>query len=534
MKPRFLILLFLFAGMYGLLGTKLYRLQITKSEYYANEANAKRERAELLELRRGQIFATDRAGGTIPLALNKDYPIIFVSPSEVKNEDGLLNIVPDGLGISADMLRLALKDKKSSYKLLVEKASDSQISFVSENKLEGVHIDTKQYRAYPFEYLASQLIGFVGYTDARSDPVGLYGIEKLHDDFLTEGGSVKLTIDRNIQAHAEEVLSGLIEKFGAVGGSIVVEEPETGRIIALASNPDFDPNDYGSYPLKNFLNPAIQLVYEPGSVMKPITMAAGINSGAFTPETSYVDSGSITLNGKTIRNANDKVYGRITMTEVIENSVNTGAVFAEKQIGHAAFVGYLEKFGFGEKTGIDAPDEISSSLKNLKRKSAREVDFATASFGQGVAVTPVQLANAFSVIANGGLLMKPYVNQDSKPYVVRRVISEETAKSVTKMMESAVVKAGIASISEYRVAGKTGTAYIPDFKKGGYSEEMEHTFVGFAPASEPVFVVLIKIDKPQVGELAGLTVVPAFKNMAQFILNYYNVPPDKLSDNQKL
>ena len=533
MKVRFYTLALFFITLYVMLGVNLYDLQIQKGDYFTERVNAMKELNAALQLRRGQIFITDRTGEGIPLAINKDEPIIFISPKEVTEREKLLEILPTGIGIDAAFLKKALENKESSFKLLVEKATDDEIAFikkiVKEDGIKGIYTDTKQYRYYAFQSLASQLSGFVGFTEDNDQPVGLYGIEKMYDDRLAGGDSVYLTIDRTIQTHVEQVLEDLMKNYDAVGGTVIVEEPKTGKIISLASKPDFDPNEYKKYPIKSFLNPAVQLVYEPGSVMKPFTMAAGIETGVITPDTTFVDKGSVTMNGRTIRNANDKVYGKITMTQVIENSVNTGAIFAEQQVGHSRFVSYLKKFGFGEKTNIDIPDEIGGSLKNLERSAVRDIDFATASFGQGTSVTPLQLANAFSTIANGGLLMKPFVSKDAEPYVVRRVVSEDTTKKITAMLESTVEKAKIAAIPQYRVAGKTGTAYIPDFTKGGYTEEMMHTFVGFAPASDPQFVVLVKLEKPQVGELAGMTVVPAFRDIAQYIINYYHIPPDKLS-----
>jgi len=537
MKMRFYTLAFFFVVLYAMLGVKLYDLQIEKGDYFAERVNAMKELNTALELRRGQIFITDRTGGNIPLAINKDEPIIFIAPKEITDTQKLFATLPEGLGIDKALLQKALRDEKSSFRLLVEKATDDQIDFVRklsrEDGVRGVYTEEKQYRYYAFQSLASQLSGFVGFTKDNDQPVGLYGIEKMHDDRLAGGDSVYLTIDRTIQTHIEQVLKDLMTDYEAVGGTIIVEDPNTGKIIAMASAPDFDPNEYEKYPLKNFLNPAVQLVYEPGSVMKPITMAAGIELGVLTPDTIFFDKGSVTMNGRTIRNANDKIYGKITMTQVIENSVNTGAVFAEQTIGHENFIAYLKKFGFGEKTNADIPDEIGGSLRNLEKRDVRDIDFATASFGQGTSVTPLQLVNAFSTIANGGLLMKPFVNREEDPYVVRRVIHKDTAKAITAMLESTVEKAKIAAIPQYRVAGKTGTAYIPDFQRGGYTEEMMHTFVGFAPASDPQFVILVKLEKPQVGELAGMTVVPAFRDIAQYILNYYHIPPDKLSPEEK-
>ena len=313
---------------------------------------------------------------------------------------------------------------------------------------------------------------------------------------------------------------------------MIVQDPKTGKILAMAGYPNFDPNVYSHSKVDYFLNPAVQAIYEPGSVFKIITMAAGLDSGKITPKTTYYDSGSLTLNGYTIKNWDLKAHGTKTMTEVIEGSINTGAAFAESKIGHDLFYNYLIKFGFDDATGIDLPGEIRGNLDNLKHDS-RDINFATASFGQGVAVTPLLLVNAVSAIANGGVLMKPYIAADADPKVIRRVISSEAARAIIEMMVSAVKKAGVAQVPNYTVAGKTGTAQVPDFKSKGYADEYIHTYVGFAPAWDPKFVILIKLDKPQGVSLAGLTVVPAFKELAQFILNYYNIPPDNLPTSQQ-
>ena len=308
---------------------------------------------------------------------------------------------------------------------------------------------------------------------------------------------------------------------------MIVEDPKTGKILAMANFPKFNPNSYGEYEIKNFLNPAVQAIYEPGSVMKLITMSAGIDSGKITPETTYFDTGSVILNARTIKNFDSKKYGNISMTNVIERSVNTGAVFAQRAMGRDTFYNYLVDFGFNNKTGIDLPGEISGGLKILER-NARDINFATASFGQGVSVTPIALISAISAIANDGVMMRPYVNADIGSETVGRVISEDTSLKVRKMMVAAVNTNEIARISGYNVAGKTGTAQVPDFKRGGYTDEVINTYIGFAPAYSPRFVILVKLDKPYGGPQAGLTVVPAFRDLAQFILNYYNVPPDNI------
>lgn len=528
MKARFFILFSFFSLIFTLLGWKLYTLQIDKGASYSEKAAARDQLAEHQVLRRGQILFTDKNGGSIPVALNKDFPHIVAVPKDIKDPIMAAKELAPIVNIDEKRLSAALSDKKMFYYSLVDNATQEEVDAVSALHIDGVEVSDSQYRYYPFESLASQLLGFVGKTDKNPEPTGLYGIEKFDNDTLAAGNDVQLTIDRNLQAESEQTLSDLVETHHAAGGTIIIEEPKTGKILAMANAPSFDPNSYGKSDFKTFLNPSVQAVYEPGSVFKPLTMAAGIDSGTFTPDTTYVDKGFVTLNGKTITNWDHVAHGKISMTGVIDDSVNTGAIWAEQQIGRKTFYDYLKRFGFGALTNIDLPDEVSGSMYNLERKNAQDVDYATASYGQGTSITAVQLISAFSAIANGGLLMRPYVHADSAPYVVRRVMSGDTAAKVGKMMEHAVIKNILAAIPQYRVAGKTGTAYIPE--NGKYSmTDLIHSYMGFAPAGDAKFVILMKLEKPD-KPLAGQTVVPKFKDLAQFVLNYYNIPPDMTDD----
>ncbi len=527
MAFRFLALITLFFVSYGVLGYNLYNHQILKRDYYFEKAEARSNFQKELELRRGQIFLTDRESEPTAIAQNRNYPAVFASPKEIEDAAEAAELLAPIVGKDKAKLAAAFENKESQFYPLIDRATEEQVKAVENLELEGVYVNERQYRFYPLNNLVSHVLGFVGVNENAAVPTGLYGIERLKNSELLDEKDVNLTIDVNLQRESEKVLGDLVREFEAVGGTVIVEEPMTGKIFAFASAPDFNPNSYSEYPVKNFLNPGVSGIYEPGSVFKVITMASGIDLGVITPETVYVDKGEITLNGKTIENWDKKAYGEITMTNVLERSVNTGAVFAESQIGHENFLEYIKKFGFGEVTGIDLPDEAIGSLRSLERKDVREIDFATASFGQGPAVTPIQLVNAYAAVANGGVLMRPYVDATDEPEVIRRVISEEAAEQVTKMMESAVDKAEVAAIKGYRIAGKTGTAQVPDFERGGYSDELIHNFVGFAPASDPRFVILIKIDKPK-SPLAGITVVPAFRKLTEFVLNYYHIAPDRV------
>jgi cell division protein FtsI (penicillin-binding protein 3)/stage V sporulation protein D (sporulation-specific penicillin-binding protein) len=295
----------------------------------------------------------------------------------------------------------------------------------------------------------------------------------------------------------------------------------------MVSYPTFDPNAYSGSAVASFLNPVTQSIYEPGSVMKVVTMASALDAGAVTPDTAFEDTGSLKVSGREIKNWDLRAHGHVTMTNVIEQSLNTGAAFAERKLGNDAFTKYMNAFGLGEKTGIELPNEVKGDLKRLTPKSP-EVAFATASFGQGVAVTPLAMLQAVATLANKGVRLIPSIDAKQKPQEEGRIVSTKAAEQITAMMVSAVDKAEVGAIKGYGLAGKTGTAQVPDFKNGGYSKDVEHTYIGFGPAKDPQFIILLKIDKPAGAPLAGTTVVPAFRSLAQFLISYYNIPPDRL------
>lgn len=525
-KIRLGLIFLFFAGMYGILIINLYNLQLKKNFYYSAKAAAQNAASEP-ELKRGNIYFSGREGDSVPAAINREFPFIYAVPEEIDDVKEAAAMLEPAVNIPAPELEKMFSKKGDLFELILEKANVAQAEAARNLNIKGIYIKRKLGRFYPFGGLAAQAIGFAGINSKNEQPAGLYGAEAFYDRLLADG-DLNLTLDRNLQLKSEEVLKGLVSDFKASGGSIIIQEPATGKIIAMSNEPSFDPNSYSEYEIDNFINPAVQKIYEPGSVFKIITMAAGLDAGKITPQTSYFDGGSVKVADRLIKNWDHKAHGEITMTEVIEKSVNTGAVYAEKLIGHDIFYNYLVDFGFGAETSIDLPGELSGDLKNLSRKANEAVNFATASFGQGVAVTPIQLVNAISSIANGGSLMTPYLNAGFQPQIIRKAIGRKAAAEAAEMMVSAVEKAGVASISGYRLAGKTGTAQIPDLQNGGYlTDQFIHTYAGFGPVSDPRFTILIKLDKPD-SPLAALTVVPAFKELAQYVLNYYRIPPDKM------
>ncbi|MBI2278986.1 MAG: penicillin-binding protein 2 [Candidatus Brennerbacteria bacterium] len=528
MALRFFLLNFGFALLFVLVGFNLYQLQILHGEEHSARASARAEALQQLSLRRGSIFFTDRNDTAVPIAVNRNESVVYAVPKEIEDAKEAAGFLAPLLGVSADSLEKTFSEKKNLFKLLAEKISSELVAALREAP-EGIYTGTKQYRSYPRGSFASHLMGFVGLNADTNVPRGLYGAEKYFEDALAEGEDRHLSIDPFVQTEAEGALARLIGEYGATGGTVIVEDPKTGALLAVVSKPDFDPNEYRVAPIARFLNPAFSYVYEPGSVMKAITMASALDAGAVTPETTYMDKGSVTRDRRTIHNFDNRVYGTVTMTNVIERSINTGSVFAAERLGRERYVDYLEKFGFGAVTGIGAPEEVAGSLKNLTKPDTKSIELATASFGQGTAVTPLQLVNAYATLANGGVRLTPSILKDAPSRRAGRAVSKEAAAAVLRMMESTVNVNKVAVIAGYRVAGKTGTAFIPDFENGGYSDELIHTFVGTAPVSDPRFVVLVKLDRPKVGELAGITVVPAFRSLAEFLLTYYRVPPDNLS-----
>jgi len=520
----------------------MYNLQIRKGKFYSDAAASQHELAGILAPKRGSIYFTDKNDVRVPAAINREYPSIFAVPSEITDPEETARVLAEIADRDYSELVESFSKEGDPYEPIVKRASSEQVDFAKSKDLDGVYIGGEFSRFYSLNEAGSHVIGFSSVAEDIAGK-GLYGIEREYDEVLRgvpgstdgdklirpkTGKDIYLTIDRNIQFEAESILENLVEKYDAEGGTVIVQEPKTGKILAMVSKPDFDPNRYGEFDIDKFLNPAVEAIYEPGSIVKVLTMSAAFDSGKLTPESTYVDNGSLTLNGRTIRNWDLKAYGEVTMRRVIERSLNTGAVFAQQAMGQDVFYDYMVKFGFKETKDIDLPGEIAGSLRPLE-VDPREINFATASYGQGISATPLGVITALSTIANDGIMMRPYLNVETEPEVIRRVISESAARDIQEVMVSAVNKAVIPVIKGYSVAGKTGTAQIPNFSTGGYTDDVINTYVGFAPAYDPEFIILVKLNKPYGAPLAGLTIVPAFRELAQFVINYYGISPDNVN-----
>jgi cell division protein FtsI/penicillin-binding protein 2 len=387
------------------------------------------------------------------------------------------------------------------------------------------------------EYYQQELEGKEGFfTTVRN--VGAY-LAWPSSEALKDGADLLLTIDYNIQAQAEAILQREQPKLQFEQASIIVMEPLSGRIMALANTPSFNPNEYGqTKDLAVFQNPTIQGLFEPGSVFKPLTMAAAFEAGALKPDTTYEDKGIVRIGGYKVLNYDERVWGKRTMTEVLEFSINTGAVFAQQQLGNEKFLQALERFGMFYPTGIDLAGETYSQNQELKK--GYDITFATASFGQGIEITPMQLVRAYSALANKGTMVKPYVvekrmngnaEHETKPEFSLPVVSAKTANLVTHMMVN-VIEHGFskrAKIPGYYIAGKTGTAQVAwsalGQNKSGYSDKTVQSFAGFAPAYDPRFLIVVKLDNPQT-KTAEYSAMPMFRELAKYIIDYLEISPD--------
>lgn len=552
--------------MLGVVSWRLFDIAWRRHTWYAQTAQAQASGVSNV-LVRGNISLTDAGGGQHVVATNRTFPMLMVNASkfDASTTDATAATIAGILGLEAKDVAALLRSVTSGSKAISRKLTDAQATALKAANIRGVSIGYETDRSYPAGSLAADVVGFLGY--GRDGREGQYGVESSYEKELSgrarSGGGgwhvfaqlgrligrteekeqeqddrpvdVELTLDANIQAYAQTVLDGVLKKYDAASGVLLVQEPMTGRILAMADSPSFDPNRYGSFPVGTFLNGAL-LPFEPGSSVKPFTMAMGIDLGKITPSTVFDDQGPMLIDGYTIKNFNEQSFGRVTMTKVLEKSINTGVMWVETQIGNDAFLNYAVNMGFGQRTGIDLPGEASGDISNLY--SGRRINYLTASFGQGITVTPLQLIGGYSAIANGGKLLRPYVvaatvdelgkRTETKPEIIGTPFTAKTAAQLRTMLTS-VVDNGFdkARIPRYDVAGKTGTAQIAS-PTGGYLEKQyNHSFVGFAPASDPKFVVLIKMEKPQGITFAADSLSPAFKDMALFLLNYFNVPPTR-------
>lgn len=559
-------------GLTVLVSGRLFFLMVLQHEFYTALAAGSHTLYAQLFPERGSIFVQDsRTAEKFPVALNKDVFTVFVDTRDITSEKDAEDVaatLADTFSYD-DEQQLALfykiHDIDDPYEPIEKEVDEALVEQLKEKELPGVGFVRQSSRFYPEGALAAQTVGFVG-KDSEGNNIGRYGIEgywntelagsggfleaskSLGGGFIPlaeksfqpaiDGADIFLTIDRTLQYTACERMREAMKEYKATSASLVIMDPHTGAVRALCSLPDFDPNTYNLVDdVMVYNNTTIFTPYEPGSIFKPLTMAAALNEEHVTPDTYFFDSGSREAGcTKAIKNADGKIYEDQTMTGVLENSINTGMVYVVEQIGKHPFVDYLRKFGLGVKSGIRMSSETTGTIDTLTQNKRDSIDCyaATASFGQGITVTPLQMTSAFSAIANKGNMMKPYIVEEVRfsdgrvertyPEVSSKIVSSHAASLLSAMLVRVVDsgQAGAAGVPGYYVAGKTGTAQIAGL--GGYTDETNHSFIGFAPVDDPAFVMLVKFEKPQ-RRFSASTAAPVFGDIAAFILDYYQIPP---------
>ena len=471
----------------------------------------------------------------------------------------------------AELLRIFQANKDQPYVLLDKNAppevGEAMLSD-PELKTNGIGIDVYPVRFHPEQSLAAHVLGFVDV-----DNKGHYGIEEYFNNFLlaptdeiVPGPDPKLeaslgapvanavlpdspfipsparrdlilTLSRSLQYMAETRLKEAIETYQADSGVVIIMEPKTSAILAMAGYPSYNPDNYPNYDPERFVNPAISEIYEPGSVFKLITFAAALEKRAITPETQFNDTDKYVYGEQTIQNWDRKGRGKVTAQTALAQSLNvTTAKIAAHYVGVVDFYNAVARFGFGQNTGIELAFEAPGIVNGPNSTQWALGNLATNSFGQGISVTPLQMANAVAAIAAGGVVHRPHVikmsiNDDlirmKEPEAASIAISPQTARTLTQMMVAAANHTKQAIIPGYAIAGKTGTAEIPTL--GGYKEDRTiTTFVGFFPADDPQFLILVKLVRPKTSAWASKTAAPTFRKIAQDIINIYNIPPDAI------
>lgn len=551
------------------IGVRLYSVQIVRGADYAVQADRQYVRPSESLFNRGAIFFTDKDGETISAAMVRRGFTLALNPSDVVNAQTLYTALNSIVEISKIDFDKKVAKVDDPYEVLVERIDETTADAIDALDMPGIILHRNTWRYYPGNALAAQTIGFVSFSG--DDLRGQYGLERFYDDKLrrseeslyinffaeifgelrnavddtkTIEGDIITSIEPTVQAFLEQQLHELQEKWQSdeVGGIII--NPNTGEFYALGSAPTFDVNAYNTVSdVALFANPLVEKVYEMGSIIKPITMAIGIDSGAIKATDTYVDHGSVTLDESVIHNYDGVARGEVPMQEILNQSLNTGVVHIFQEVGNARFAEYLREFGIGEETGIDLPNEVAGLVANLD--TPRDIELATASFGQGIALTPVGVVRSLSALANGGYIVSPHIvteytervgnlGERSKkivPFEGRQVISAESAEAVTRMLVTVVDDAlagGEVALPNYSIAAKTGTAQIAKEDSVGYYEDRYlHSFFGYFPAYEPKFLVLLYHVDPRGARYASQTLTDPFMEIANFLINYYNVPPDR-------
>jgi len=564
MRTRLRILSLLFLAPWIIVVVKLFSIQILKGQDFETRALRQRIAAKQLPAHRGEILSSDG----FPLATSKEMYFLWADPTKVEDKHKTAKLLAENIHLEQDenlgetiqkIEDLLSKDVK--WVLIRDRLSKEEKEKIEKLDLEGIGFDPFEARDYPEGSMAAHLLGFVG-KDESGKAKGYFGLEGYYDLTLSgkpgslemeedlkgrpilfgksveipssDGLTLGLNIDRSIQYIVESKLKEGLQKYGASAGSVLVMKPE-GQILAMASEPSYDPSAYWKFDSKNYKNPAISDAFEPGSIFKVLVMSAALDAEVVQPETKCdTCGGPLHIDKYTINTWNNKYFPDSSMTDIIVHSDNVGMAFVGQKLGSTALWDYLNKFGIGRLTEIDLQGETNPGLRQKDEWSV--VDLVTASFGQGVAVTSIQMLKAVGAIANNGVVPVPQVVgriiglDGEKEISVKsegRVISEKAVSQIKDMMVAAVEQGESkwAAPKGFKIAGKTGTAQIPI--AGHYDKDKTiASFIGFAPANNPQFVMLVTLREPTSSPWGSETAAPLWYNIAKDLFLFYGIHPD--------
>ncbi len=547
-----------------LLVVRLYLLQVVGGDAYRLEAEHQYVNTTSGIYDRGNIFMQQHRGGKIANATVRSAFVLAIDPRHIEESEGTYEKLSEVVSIDKDDYIYKVEKKNDPYEVLVKDLNAEQAEEIRLLELSGVVLTRERERYYPGGGMSSHILGFVGF-DENNERVGRYGLERYYEDVLVRDsshlyvnffaelftnlselandggkeGDIVLTIDPDIQVFVEDEIAKTKKEWDSKMTAAIVMDPSTGEILAMAVTPKFDLNNFKDARGISFANPLVSGVYEMGSIVKVLTMAIGLDTGAVSKDTTYNDKGSLTLNGATIHNYDGKARGVVPMQEVLSQSLNTGVAFIAERVGHKKMREYfIDRLMLGEETGIDLPAEAVGMVSNLE--SEREIEFATASFGQGVAFTPIATVRALAAVANGGYMVQPHIVKrieystgitkefdysDQKERVFKPETAETIAQMLTEIVDE-VLAGGEHKMEHYSLGVKTGTAQLAT--AGGYRDDAYlHTYIGYGPSYNAEFIVLLMNLEPVGAKYASQTLTDPFINISKFLINHLDIAPDR-------
>ncbi|MBX9906583.1 penicillin-binding protein 2 [Patescibacteria group bacterium] len=563
---RVRILTALLLAVAVLLIVRLYLVQVSNGKEYAEKAEGQYVGSVKNIFDRGTIYFTTKDGERVSAATLKVGYTVAINPDFIEDAEKTYQALNAIVSIDKEDFLKRAEKKGDPYEEIAKRVSEKDAEKIRALSLKGIQLYRDQWRYYPGDELLSRTIGFVAYKEDTLG--GRYGLERSYEEVLSRDsdnlfvnffaeifenfgsvvfdsgenkeGHIVTTLEPSVARALESNLKSAHDTYQSKETGGIVINPQTGAIYAMSVYPGFNLNDFSEVTdPRVFNNPLVEQVHEMGSIIKPLTVAAGLDAGAITPESTYYDPGFLEMSGYTIYNFDKKGRGQVSMQEVLNQSLNTGVAHIVKTMGRSSFRAYFKALAFDQKTGIDLPGETSGLTANLE--SPRDLEYATASFGQGIAMTPLETVRALSALGNGGELITPHLVTDimydsggEKKVefgAPTRVFSEKTSEEISRMLVEVVDTAlagGKEKMDRYTIAAKTGTAQIalPN-GKGYYDDRYLHSFFGYFPAFDPKFLVFLYTVEPQNVEYASQTLTRPFMDLAKFLLNYYDVPPDR-------